>query len=91
MTVDIKQDSMLPEFVTTVNLFVIQETSSRGNNLGCGSPVSYQYVYMISANICGEADGGGPARQRQEFKTYMKSTAQVISLEGRLHGLFLVR
>ena len=46
--------------------------------LGCGSPVSYRFVYAISADICGEADRGGLARQRQGFKTYRKSTAQVM-------------
>ena len=30
--VDIKYDSILPEFVTTLNLLVIQETTSRSNN-----------------------------------------------------------
>ena len=33
---------------------------------------------MISADICGEADGGGLARQWWEFKTYRKSTAQLM-------------
>ena len=46
------------------------------HSLGCGSPVSYRFVYAISANICGEEDGGRLARQQQEFKTYRKSTAQ---------------
>ena len=36
---------------------------------------------MISAHICGEADGGGLGRQQREFKTYRKSTAQV-RIEG---------
>ena len=49
------------------------------DKLGCGSPVSYRFVYVISADICGEADKGGLARQRQEFKTYRKSTAQVVT------------
>ena len=48
----------------------------RNDKLGCGYPVSYQFVYTISADICGEADKGGVARQRREFKTYRKSTAQ---------------
>ena len=48
--------------------------------LGCGFPVSYQFVYTISADICGEAYKLGLARQRREFKTFRKSTAQMISL-----------
>ena len=50
------------------------------DKLGCGSPVSYWFVYAISADICGEADEGGLARLRREFKTYRKSTARLISL-----------
>ena len=50
------------------------------HHLGCGSPVSYRFVYAISADICGEADrGGGLARQQREYKTYRKSTAQPIT------------
>ena len=46
--------------------------------LGCGSPVSYLFVYAISADIRVEANEGRLARQRREFKTYRKSTAQVV-------------
>ena len=42
--------------------------------VGCESPVTF--IYVISANICGEADRGGIARQWREFKTYRKPTAQ---------------
>ena len=35
-----------------------------------------RFVYAIAANNCGEAVRGGVARQRREFKTYRKSTAQ---------------
>ena len=36
------------------------------NVLGCGFPVKFWFVYAISANIFGKADGGGLARQRKQ-------------------------
>ena len=36
------------------------------NVLGCGYPVKFWFVYAISANIFGKADGGGLARQRKQ-------------------------
>ena len=59
-----------------------------GDHLGCGSSVSYRFVYPISADICGETDEGGLARQQQEFKTYRKSTALAIM---DLPTVFLLR
>ena len=40
--------------------------------------MNFVFVYEISADICGEVDGGGLVRQQREFKTYRKSTAQLI-------------
>ena len=34
--------------------------------LGCSFPVKCRFVYAISANIFGKADGGGLARQRKQ-------------------------
>ena len=34
--------------------------------LGCSFPVKCRFVYAISADIFGKADGGGLARQRKQ-------------------------
>ena len=49
--------------------------------------MNFLFVYVISADICGEADGGGLARHRREFKIHRKSTAQTISDDNlqRIH------
>ena len=36
------------------------------HKLGCSFPVKCRFVYAISANIFGKADGGGLARQRKQ-------------------------
>ena len=47
--------------------------------LGCSFPVKCRFVYTISANIFGKADGGGLARQRGKCNTCRKSTAQPVT------------
>ena len=41
-------------------------TYSVVHELGCSFPVKCRFVYAISANIFGKADGGGLARQRKQ-------------------------
>ena len=50
------------------------------SNLGCGFPVSSADFRLCLHKFCGEAERGRLAGQRREFKTYRKSTAQIIML-----------
>ena len=46
--------------------------------LGCWFPVSSADFWLCLCKFCGVADRGRLAGQRREFKTYRKSTAQMI-------------
>ena len=45
--------------------------------LGCSFPVKCPFVYVISANIFGEADGGGLSRQRKQTDISQESYSPV--------------
>ena len=47
--------------------------------LGCRFPVSSADFWLCLRKFCGEADRGRLDWQQREFKTYKKSTAQVVS------------
>ena len=47
--------------------------------LGCGFPVCSADFWLCLCKFCGEADRGRLAGQQREFKTYRKSTAQIIN------------
>ena len=48
------------------------------DELGCRFPVSSADFWLCLCKFCGEADRGGLARQWREFKTYRKSTGQLM-------------
>ena len=48
--------------------------------LGCSFPVKCRFVYAISADIFGKADGGGLARQRKQTDISQESYSPVYRL-----------
>ena len=46
--------------------------------LGCSFPVSSADFWLYLRKFCGQADRGGLAGQRREFKFHRKSAAQTI-------------
>ena len=54
--------------------------TQRRYHLGCSFPVKCRFVYAISANIFGKADGGGLARQRKQTDISQESYSPVYRL-----------